>query len=194
MPRVRALTNRTTRRCSATPGVAALRAARAGALEPWWPRSHECWTRWGHGGHTSRSRCVSAGHRANCAAGKRIGFKRQEQAAKAQTRKPPAARTDIGQGAPISSPVTRASARGAGGTRGVGLHVGTWGEVPIAGTWGEVPWGWPWGVAVGGGSVAPRAGEEGTRGMGGGGGPHGGGGRRFSPARYGGTGREAGAA
>jgi hypothetical protein len=139
---------------------------------------------------------VSAGHRANCAAGKRISFKRQEQAAKAQTRKPPAARTDIGQGgSDFFTGDEGFSAGGRGDPRGR-PPCGDLGEVPIAGTWGEVPVGetamgeWPWV----GEAWPPAQGRRGTRGMGGGGGPPWPGEVGISPARYGGTGREAGAA
>jgi hypothetical protein len=43
-----------------------------------------------------------------------LDFKRPEASGEPKTRKPPATGTDIGRGAPISSPVTRASAWGPG--------------------------------------------------------------------------------
>ena len=92
---------------------------------------------------------------------------------------------------------------GPGGPERVGLHAGTWGG-PLPGTWGRSPYRGPggrspWGNGHGGmaggrGETRPPRGEEGTRGNGGQGRPPIAGRKGFSPARYGGTGREAGAA
>jgi hypothetical protein len=73
-----------------------------------------------------------------------------------------------GRGAPISSPVTRASAWGAGGTQRVGLHAGTWGRSPYRGPGGRPRWGNGHGGMAGGWvERGPRHWEEGDQGDGG---------------------------
>jgi hypothetical protein len=147
-----------------------------------------------HRGHAARLGCASRPQGPTARRGS-ASASTPGRAVQAQTRKPPAARTDIGRGAPITSPVTRASAWGAGGTQRVGLHAGTWGRSPYRGPGGRSPWGsGHGGMAAGWVKRGPHAGRRGPRGMGGRGSPPSGGGRWFSPARYGGTGREAGAA
>ena len=116
------------------------------------------------------------GPRADCATGKRNRLRTPGHAANAQTRKPPAARTDIGQGG--SDFVTGDEGFSDGGPGGPEGRppCGDLGEVPIPGTWGrspnrgpgEVPVGErPWGNGRGVGETRPPRGEEGTKGNGG---------------------------